>query len=142
MIQGKTTFKSLVVFYFATISVSVDEKLNSTADIENPNIIWQHNINQILNPDYCASVNITVPPRDVLSFIVSSNLDSKSDSFVLDRIKDDHSAVFFMMLGNLYKSPKDSDSEQTYLDKYQKYIFDNRKLSELLRSKPFVYSFK
>ena len=105
MMKGKTTFKS----------VSVDEKLNSTADIENPNIIWQHiaeittqkfneaitctyckngtsniifvcdkdNINQILNPDYCASVNITVPPRDVLSFIVSSNLDSKSDSFVI-----------------------------------------------------------
>ena len=92
-------------------------------------------------PDYCVQTNITVPPDGVLSFIVSSNLDSNSDSFVLDRIKEDTSAVFFMMLGNLYKSPENSDSKETYLKKYQKFIFDNRKLSILLRSKPFVYSF-
>ena len=92
-------------------------------------------------PDYCVQTNITVPPDGVLSFIVSSNLDSNSDSFVLDRIKEDTSAVFFMMLGNLYKSPENSDSKETYLKKYQKFIFDNRKLSTLLRSKPFVYSF-
>ena len=93
------------------------------------------------SPDYCVQTNITVPPDGVLSFIVSSNLDSNSDSFVLDRIKEDTSAVFFMMLGNLYKSPENSDSKETYLKKYQKFIFDNRKLSTLLRSKPFVYSF-
>ena len=92
-------------------------------------------------PDYCVQTNITVPPDEVLSFIVSSNLDSNSGSFVLDRIKEDTSAVFFMMLGNLYKSPENSDSKETYLKKYQKFIFDNRKLSTLLRSKPFVYSF-
>ena len=93
------------------------------------------------NPEYCVQTNITIPEKDMLSFIVSSNLDSNSGSFVLDRIKEDSSAVFFMMLGNLYKSPKNSDNKEDYLKKYQKYIFDNSKLSDLLRSKPFVYSF-
>lgn len=90
---------------------------------------------------YCVQTNITIPQYGVLSFIVSSNLDSNSKSFVLDRIKEDYTSVFFMMLGNLYKSPKDSDSKETYLKKYQKYIFDNSKLSDLLRSKPFIYFF-
>ena len=171
VIKGKTTYQSLFVIHAVSVPFSVDDSLNINIEepnypsqpisqITSPTfseeitcpgcILGTMNILYICDlahpnpkeyPDYCVQTNITVPPDEVLSFIVSSNLDSNSDSFVLDRIKEDTSAVFFMMLGNLYKSPKNSDSKETYLEKYQKFIFDNRKLSTLLRSKPFVYSF-
>lgn len=93
------------------------------------------------NDEKCINSTITVPPGGVFNFIVSSNINSKSDSFVLDRLKNDQSSSFLMILGNIHSSPKDTDDENEYIKRYNKYLFENEKMESLLQAKPLIYTF-
>lgn len=89
----------------------------------------------------CITTSITVPPTGIFNFIVSSNIDSKANSFVLKRLQNDPLSSFLMILGNIHSSPKDTDDENEYINRYNKYLFENTAMESLLKAKPLIYTF-
>ena len=89
----------------------------------------------------CITSSITVPPGGIFNFIVSSNIDSKANSFVLERLRKDPLSSFLMILGNIHSNPKDTDDENEYIKRYNKYLFDNTAMESLLQTKPLIYTF-
>ena len=87
-------------------------------------------------------ISVKMPlPQTTFNFVVSSNIESGSDSHLLDRFAEDANANFIMILGNIHTTSTNTDNEKEYLNNYRKNLFNNNKMKKMLQSKQLVYTF-
>lgn len=97
-----------------------------------------------LSDGQSTSIDISVKmplPQTTFNFVVSSNIESGSDSHLLDRFAEDTNANFIMILGNIHTTSANTDNEKEYLKNYRKNLFNNNKMKKMLQSKQVVYTF-